>query len=132
MADTYASARQRVAGELEAVPPHANVLLSAAYLYEADRHANGNWIHEDYAPLRAEGENYPLALRRLRAAKLVLTQFDYYRRYRQVLEELRATGGVQITVTNLARIRVPDSYVRLQKVLQHISWAPVIVDLDWQ
>lgn len=132
MADTYASARQRVAGELDAVPAHANVLLSAAYLYEADRRVNGNWIHEDYAPLRAEGENYSLALRRLRAAKLVLTQFDYYRRYRQVLEDLRATGGVQITVTNLARIRVPDSDVRLQKVLQHISWAPVIVDLNWQ
>jgi len=130
--DSYASVRQRVAAELDSVPPHANVLLSCAYLYEADRHTNGNWIHEDYAPLRAEGEDYALALSRLRAAKLVLTQFDYYRRYQRVLDELRAAGGVQITVTNLAHVHAPESYGRLQKVLQHVSWAPVIVDLDWK
>jgi len=132
MNDSYASVRQRVAGELDSVPPHANVLLSSAYLYEADRHTNGNWIHEDYAPLREEGEDYPKALRRLHAARLVLTQYDYYRRYQRVLEDLRAAGGVQITVTNLARLRPPDSYARLQKILQHVSWAPVIVDLDWK
>jgi hypothetical protein len=130
--DSYASVRQRVAAELDSVPPHANVLLSCAYLYEADHHTNGNWIHEDYAPLRAEGENYLLALRRLRATKLVLTQFDYYRRYQRVLDELRAAGGVEITVTNLAHIRPPDSYAPLQKVFQNISWAPVIVDLRWE
>jgi hypothetical protein len=130
--DSYASARQRVAGELASVPPHANVLLSSAYLYEADRHPGGNWFHSDFAPRREEGENYPLALRRLHAAKLVLTQFDYYRRYQPVLEELRAAGGVQITVTNLAHVRPPDSYARLQKILQQVSWAPVIVDLDWK
>jgi hypothetical protein len=132
MNDSYASGRQRVAAELDSVPPHANVLLSSAYLYEADRHTNGNWIHEDYAPLREEGENYAQALRRLHAAGLVLTQYDYYRRYQPVLEELRAAGGVQIVVTNLAHIRPPDSYAHLQKVLQHVSWAPVIVDLKWK
>ena len=130
--DSYATVRQRVAGELDSVPPRANVLLSCAYLYEADRQTNANWIHEDYAPLRAEGENYPLALRRLRAAKLVLTQFDYYRRYEPVLAELRAAGGVQITVNNLAHVRSPDSLPCLQKILQNISWAPVIVDLEWK
>ena len=130
--DSYTSARQRVAGELASVPPHANVLLSCAYLYEADRHTNAYWIHEDYAPLHEEGEDYARALRRLHAAKLVLTQFDYYRRYQRVLEELRAAGGVQITVTNLAHVRPPDSYEPLQKILQHVSWAPVIVDLEWK
>jgi hypothetical protein len=132
MADSYASARQRVAAELDSVPPQANVVLSCAYLYEADLHTNGNWIHEDYAPLREEGENFPAALRRLHATKLVLTQYDYYRRYERVLEELRAAGGVQITVTNLAQVRPPDSYPRLQKVLQLVSWAPVIADLKWE
>ena len=132
VSDSYASVRQRVAGELAAVPPHANVLLSSAYLYEADRHTQGNWIHEDYAPQHKEGENFPLALRRLRAAKLVLTQYDYCRRYQAVLEELGAAGGVQITVTNLAHVRSPDSYAHLQKILQHVSWAPVIVDLNWK
>jgi hypothetical protein len=127
-----ATALHRVSSQLDSVPPHATVLLSAAYLYEADRHTNGVWLHEDYAPLKSEGENYALALRRLHAAKLVLTQFDYYRRYRQVLEELRARGGVQITVTDTAHLRPPDSYAKFQQVLQHVSWAPVIVDLQWE
>jgi hypothetical protein len=130
--DSYASVRERVARELDSVPPEANVLLSSAYLYEADRHLNGHWIHEDYAPLREEGEDYARALRRLHAAKLVLTQYDFYRRYQRVLDELRAAGGVQITITNLARVRPPDSFSHLQKILQHVSWAPVIVDLEWK
>lgn len=132
MKDSYAAARERVARELDSVPAGSNVLLSSAYLYEADRHAGGHWIHEDYAPLPAEGENYPLALRRLRPAKLILTQFDYYRRYQRVLEKLRAAGGVQITVTNLAQVRPPDSYASLRRVLQHVSWAPIIVDFTWE
>jgi hypothetical protein len=130
--DSYASVRARLARELDSVPPEANVLLSSAYLYEADRHLNGHWIHEDYAPLREEGEDYARALRRLHAAKLVLTQYDFYRRYQRVLDELRAAGGVQITITNLARVRPPDSFSHLQKILQHVSWAPVIVDLEWK
>lgn len=132
VADSYAAVRQRLATELDSVPPHANILLSCPYLYEADRHTNGNWIHADYAPLSAEGENFPLALRRLHAAKLVLTQFDYYRRYQRVLADLRAAGDVQITVTNLAHLRSPDSYAHLQRILQDITWAPVVVDLEWK
>ncbi len=32
----------------------------------------------------------------------------------------------------MARTRAPDSYEAIQKVVQHISWAPVIVNLTWQ
>jgi hypothetical protein len=39
---------------------------------------------------------------------------------------------VDIHVRNLALVRSPDSLPSLQRVLQHISWAPVIVDLDWK
>jgi hypothetical protein len=39
---------------------------------------------------------------------------------------------VDIHVRNLAQVRSPDSMPSLQRVLQHISWAPVIVDLDWK
>ncbi len=130
--DSYASARQRVAEELAAAPPRATIVLSSAYLYEADRHTNVACIHEDYTPRREEGEDYPRALRRLRPAKLLLTQYDFYRRYRYVLADLRANGGVQFTITNTAHLRPPDSYAVLQRILQHVSWAPVIVDFDWE
>jgi len=129
--DSQASARQRVAVELAAAPPHATILLSSAYLYEGDRHTNVDCIHEDYTPRREEGEDYPRALRRLRPAKLLLTQYDFYRRYQTVLAALSAAGGVQCTITNTAQLRPPDSYASLQRVLQHVSWAPVIVDLNW-
>ena len=57
---------------------------------------------------------------------------DYYRRYQRVLDELRAGGGVQITVTDTAHVRTPDSYPRFQQVVQHVSWAPIIIDLKWE
>ena len=126
-----AAALQRVGDELDTAPANSNVLLSTAYLYEADRHSGGNWIHEDYAPTCEAKETFPQALRRLHAAKLVLTQFDYFRRYRAVVDQLKAAGGVQITITNLARVRAPDSYAAWQQVLQHVAWAPVIVNLEW-
>ena len=127
-----ATALRRVASELDSMPPQSTGLLSAAYLYEADRHTNGIWIHEDYAPQCEAVENFPQALRRLRATKLVLTPFDYYRRYQRVLETLRAEGGAHITVTETFHLRPPDSYPGFQQVLQHVSWAPVIVDLQWK
>ena len=65
--------------------------------------------------------------------KLVLTQFDYYRRYKLILAGLQASQvPVEITVENTARVRSPDSYERFQQVVQHISWAPVVVTLSWK
>jgi hypothetical protein len=130
--DSYASARARVAKELEPVPPGANVLVSSAFLYEADRHTNANWIHEDYPYSREEREDFLAGMRRLRVSKLVLTQYDYYRRYEKLLQEAHDLGGMEFSVTNSARVRTPDSYPALRRVLQHISWAPVVVNLHWQ
>ena len=45
---------------------------------------------------------------------------------------LRTQGGVEINITNHAAVRTPDSFPSLQKVLQHISWAPVVVNLKWE
>ncbi len=130
---SYASAIGRVRAELKTVPTGAKVVLSSAYLYEAARYTKGFWIHEDYPTAPKSGESFADSLRRLRVRELILTQFDYYRRYESVLEELR-TGGTPATITtfNTARVRSPDSYPRLRQVLQHISWAPVIVKLDWK
>jgi len=130
---SYGAAMQRVRAELHAAPPESKILLSSAYLYEAARYTNGYWIHEDYPTPPKSGETFADSLRRLRANKLVLTQFDYYRRYAEVLQELREGGPpVEIAITNTAHLRSPDSYPRLRQVVQHISWAPVIVSLSWR
>ena len=79
------------------------------------------------------GETFADSVRKLRVKKLVLTQFDYYRRYELVLEELGLDrDNIEIRIVNTARIRAPDSYRPLRQVLQHISWAPVIVTLNWK
>ena len=130
---SYGTAMERVRAELRAVPPEAKIILSSAYLYEAARYTNGFWIHEDYPAAPKSGESFADSIRRLRVHGLILTQFDYYRRYEPVLAELRESRSpVGITVVDMARVRSPDSYPRLRQVLQHISWAPVIVTLNWK
>jgi len=130
---SYSSAMQRVRHEVQQTPPGANVVLSSAYLYETARATNGFWIHEDYPTAPKSGESFTDSMRRLKVHELILTQFDYYRRYQPVLEELRSSkGSVDFTVVDAAHVRPPDSYQKLRQVLQHISWAPVIVTLDWK
>lgn len=66
----------------------------------------------------------------LKPHKLILTEFDYYRRYEPVVAELKARG-VSLEISNTAKIPVPDANKNMQRVVQHISWAPVIVSFDW-
>jgi len=130
---SYPAALERVRAELQAVSANGKVLVSSAYLYEAGRWTNGVWIHSDYPTAPGSGQKFAEALQRLKVRKLVLTQFDYYRRYKMVLADLQASRvPVEITVENTARVRAPDSYERFQQVVQHISWAPVIVTLTWK
>jgi hypothetical protein len=43
----------------------------------------------------------------------------------------REPGLCEVHITNTARILPPEAYPSLRRVVQHISWAPVIVDLNW-
>ena len=74
-----------------------------------------------------------MAMERLRPPKLVLTQFDYYRTFEPLLARLRQHPElVSIALRDQAVVRTPDSIPLLRRVVQHISWAPVIVDLNWK
>jgi len=62
----------------------------------------------------------------------VLTQFDYYRHYEGSVHQLQLqTQLVEVKITDAAKTPVPDASRTLQKVVQHISWSPVIVELNW-
>jgi len=131
----YRESVQFVRKQLDDTTRGAPVLLSSAYLYEGARHAGLRWVHADwpgkpaYSTTSWEGE----ALVKLKPAKLILTQFDYYRRYEDVLAHLQGQPGlVEITVHNTAVIRSPDSIKSMQRIVQHISWSPVVVKLDWR
>lgn len=132
---SYSAAMQRVEQELAACPPQSKVVLSSAFLYGAYGHKELELIHSDWLT-RAGGDSLvsdSRGLVALKPVKIILTQYDYYRRYQNVLEHMKNDSALkEIQITNLAHTPTPDSIPSLQRVVQHISWAPVIVNLTWQ
>ncbi len=132
---SHARALEIVRGELGKVPSPGPVVLSSAYLYEAATRRELTCVHSDWVGKFVRGkQDQELGwLLELRPPKLILTQFDYYRRYERVLSRLKECGAhVEISVLNTATTRTPDSYRLWQRVFQHVSWAPVVVDLAWR
>ncbi len=125
-----------VSDELNRQPQGSLVVLSSAYLYEAARHRNVRWIHSDWLMPASRIPADELDMQGLtvrRPNELILTQFDYYRRFQLVLERLKSDPRlVDMHIENTAHVRAPDSYKSLQRVVQHISWPPVIVTLNWK
>jgi len=69
----------------------------------------------------------------LKPCKIILTQFDYFRRFETVLAQLKESKELaHLEVVNTTGIRSPDSFPSLQKVVQHISWAPIVITLTWR
>ncbi|MGA2864443.1 MAG: hypothetical protein ABSF95_08135 [Verrucomicrobiota bacterium] len=129
------SALRRVETELNGCAPGNTVVLSSAYLYAAARHQELRWIHSDW--MEPAQRHRPSAdwqgLLALRPARIILTQFDYYRRYQPLLAQLQARPDLaQLQILNTAKVPAPDSIRPLQRVLQHIAWAPVVVTLSWK
>ena len=111
------------------------VLVSSPFLYGATAIGVKNPIHSDWYFDHAHWTNnaQTTALERLHPPKLVLSQFDYYRNFEELLAQFQTHPElVAVRVRNLAVLRAPDSIPSLQRVIQHISWAPVVVDLDWK
>ena len=111
------------------------VFISSAYLYSAMEFGVQYPIYADWYFNHATWTNNVAlnGLVRFKPAKLVLTQFDYYRSFQPVVEQLRRQPElVRLNVRDQAAVRTPDSIPSLQRVVQHISWAPVIVDLEWK
>lgn len=134
--NSYRNTQTLLRGELAPFVATAQpVLISSPYLYDAVGQGVKYPVHSDwYFDHAAWTNNAEInALAGLRPPKLVLTQFDYFRNFQGVLDQLRQHPElVEVRVRNLARLRAPDSIPAFQRVVQHVSWAPVIVDLIWQ
>jgi hypothetical protein len=130
----YRESVELVQKQLDDTAPGSAVLLSSAYLYEGARHPGLRWIHADWPGKPAHSTTWEGdALMKLKPAKLVITQFDYYRRYEVVLAHLQAQPAlVEIKLRNTAKIPSPDSIKSFRRVVQHISWAPVVVEFSWR
>lgn len=110
------------------------VLMSSAYLYTALEAGVQNPIHSDWYFDRGNWTNNAdlNGFIAVQPRRLVVVQYDYYRAFAPLLKRLvQAQPAVKISVRDLTKVRVPDSIPALERVLQHITWAPVIVDLEW-
>jgi hypothetical protein len=134
--NSYWHTREELRTELEPfVESDAPVVISSAYLYSALEFGVKHPIHADWYYDR--GINVPdgdfQGMVKLRPTKLVLTQFDYYRGFVPLLARLRQHPElVTVQVQDETAVRTPDSMPAMQRAVQHISWAPVIVNLDWK
>lgn len=131
---SHHEALMRIRAEADALPAGSTVIASSAYLYDVADRTNLNLIHSDWpAPPGGSVTWESRAFGERRPAKIILTQFDFHRRFGATLEQLKTHPDlVSLQMTNLARIPPPDSFPRFQRVVQHVSWAPVIVDLKWR
>ncbi len=134
--NSYAQTQVTLRGELEPFTTNNTpVFISSAFCYGAEKLRVQHHILSDWYFNHATWTNNAElnGLVRFRPAKLVLTQFDYYRGFGRVLAQLRQHPELaEMRVRDLAQVRPPDAIPALSRVVQHISWAPVIVDLDWK
>ena len=129
---SYGQAVARLDQELDALPAGVTVLVSSAYLYETAQRTNLTWIHSDWPNRAASHDGGFSAIEELKPVRLILTQFDYYRRFEPVLAQFRQQHKeVGVRITNLAQLPPPDARPATRKVVQHISWAPVVVEFSW-
>jgi hypothetical protein len=122
-----------IRAETQPLPPGSVVIASSAYLYDLARQTNVTAVHNDWAAAPGSHQWEYRAFGRLRPARIFLTQFDYHRRFGKVVEQLKAHPDlVTLRVRNTARVPAPDSIPKFSRLVQHVAWAPVIVDLEWR
>jgi hypothetical protein len=130
----YLQAKSRVQEQLMACKTNDIVVLSSAYLYEAARFDHVKAIHSDWmTPAERASRNTDWeGLLKLKPEMIMLTPFDYYRRYDVLLGRLGAHPELAtFEVTLSSRLNPPDANRAIQRVLQHVSWAPVTIRIRW-
>ncbi len=128
----HAQALKLVNESLDSAQDESAVFVSAAYLYNTAQRTNVTWLHSDWASLANEGDWELRAIQERRPTRLLLTQFDYYRRYERIVSQFRRErGDVKVDILNTAKVQPPDAIPSMRRVVQHVSWAPVIVEFTW-
>jgi len=134
--NSYGQTHQTLKTELEPFSHTSTpVILSSPFLYSALEFGVVHPIHFDWYFDRVSTNRDAdyASLLAMRPTKIILTQFDYYRGFTAMEQRLREHPElVLVHVRNDAVIKPPDANPSLQRIVQHISWAPVIVDLDWK
>jgi hypothetical protein len=134
--NSYGQTHQTLKTELEPFSrTNAPVIISSPFLYSALEFGVRHPIHFDWYFNRVSTNRDAdyASLVEMRPAKIIMTQFDYYRGFVSMEQRLRSHPElVAIQVRNDAVVKPPDASPSLQRIIQHISWAPVVVDLNWK
>lgn len=56
---------------------------------------------------------------------------DPYPRYKPTLDRLQNEGKIICEIKNFSQMLVPDANPSIQRVVQHLSWAPIVVTAKW-
>ena len=130
---SYSEALKRIRTETERLPADSTVIASAAFLYDLAANPKIKIVHNDWAAAPGDFMWEYRAYGKLRPARIILTQFDYYRRFGTIVEQLKSHPDVaSLQIINTARVPPPDSIPKFSRLVQHVSWAPVIVELNWR
>ena len=130
---SYANAVRQVRLTLDSCAPDSTVLLSGAFLYEGMSHRQLRLLHVDWLASYRKPYNLAERIWSIKPRQLILTQFDYWRRFKPLLDLYQAHPEiVAVRVRNCATVPPPDQIPGLQKVVQHVAWAPVLVEFSWR
>lgn len=123
---------ERINQELDAVPAGVSVFASGAYLYDIAPRTNITWLSASWAWPATNSDWKLTAIEHHRPARLFLTPLDYFGNYETAVAELQRTRtDVDVRITNLASVPSPEHFRFARRVVQYLSWAPVIVEFDW-
>jgi hypothetical protein len=120
------SASREIRRVLDGLPDGAEIIVSSPYLYDLAGQQRLKTFHADWiGPYGEPG--------RVNPAVMVLTPYDYFRRFESELKEKdRRHHIARWEVLTMQRVPVPDQFPAYQRLVQHISWAPVIVQVEWR
>ncbi len=118
-------------------PASHPIVISGTYGYASIRAphplvCSSDWIEKRPTPWHQTHEalNRIEPLQIMRPALLILSPFDYHRRYRGMIDELERTG-VKAERGQLGTVTPPDALGWSRKLLPSLTWAPVVVRLSW-
>jgi hypothetical protein len=121
-----AEATARVRAAVHAMPPASAVMVSSCFLYALTDERERALHHTDWVgPLTSRPDGRTLDL-------LILSQMEYHRTILPRLEALTAAGKLRVVaIDNHRTLPVPEDFPVLRRLFSHLSWAPVIVHVEW-
>lgn len=123
---SQAAAATHVRAAVHATPLRSAIMVSSCFLYALADERERDLRHTDWSGgLAARPAGRTLDW-------LILSQMDYHRHFALRLEELASAGQLRVvSVKDHRTLPVPEDFPLLRRLFSHLSWSPVIVQIEW-